>query len=170
MRRGWGIERAMPPDDLEGCAEAAWLVGDRYLLWAIRRVVLCGGASDLPQRSLCDRLGDGAGTEAYLALRLVLYTACMFGRRRLSLAPPGSAEVTCDEALLLQIVAAAQHGQEALLEASLLWLLAPDSPLMPIVPVRRMASLLSRGGVLLAEPVQAGSPSARFAGVCLAVQ
>lgn len=170
MRRCWAIERATTSASLEGWMDPAWMGGERYLLWAIRRVVICGDASDLPQRSLCSRLGDGGGTEAYLALRLVLYTACMFGRRRLSLAPPGSAEITRDEALLLQIVAAAQHGYEGLLEASLLWLLAPGAPIVPLVPVRRMASLLSDGGVLLAEPVQAGSLAARSSGFCRGVQ
>lgn len=152
MRRCWGVEIAGSWSEA-AAVDPASMDGERYLLWIVRRLVLCAGEPNLAERSLCSRLGTEEGREACLALRLTLYSVCLFGRRRVRLGPPGAGETTRDEALILQLVSAAQHEVDDLLKASLLWMLEAGAPLDPEPAVRHLAKLLSRAGVMLPAPV-----------------
>ena len=151
MRR-WGVEIAEPWSEA-AAVDPATMDGERYLLWIVRRLVLCAGEPNLAERSLCSLLGTEEGREACLALRLTLYSVCLFGRRRVRLGPPGAGETTRDEALFLQLVSAAQHEVDELLKASLRWMLKSEAPLDPERPLRHLARLLLRAGVVLPAPV-----------------
>lgn len=158
MRRCWGVEAIESLN--EAAAADPAMEGERYLMWIVRRLVFCAGEPNVVERSLCRRLGAEEGREACLALRLTLYSICMFGRRRLRLGPPGAGETTRDEALILQLVSAAQHEVDDLLQSSLLWILEAGSPLDPERPIRHLARLLLRAGVVLPAPGSGHVPAA----------
>jgi hypothetical protein len=99
--------------------------------------------------------GPGDGTAACCLFRILLQGLALGARRPLRLGFMGAPELTHDERSLLQVVAAAQAGDAALLDATAIWLARP----MAVASVARaaigFAELLAARGVLVAPDPQA---------------
>lgn len=114
------------------------------------------GCWPLVERVFRDACGPGGGIAASCLFRILLQGLALGARRPLRLGFIGAPELSHDERALLQMVAAAQRGHTALLEASAIWLARPAGAASVARAASGLAELLALNGALLpAAPVQA---------------
>jgi len=132
--------------------------GEHLIVWGLRRVVTESGPDGLLLDECCCAFSDD-GDEA---LRMLCLFLCMLGRsarRPFEIGAPGALAVTRDENRILMLLAAAQrwaeNGDQALVDAHLLWLAAPEHrPALAQVTLA-LGNLLAAHGYVLAIPVAA---------------
>lgn len=73
-------------------------------------------------RAFRDAYGPDDGVTAACLFHVLLQGLALGARRKLRLGLPGAATLTPDERAVVQLIAAAQAGDQGLLEAGLLWL------------------------------------------------
>lgn len=94
------------------------------LVWSWRLVVTRRGHCPLLGKLLRDACGDGA-RDVSAALGTFLCALARTRRRRLEVNPPGCPVPSVDEKRMLDMVAAAQYGRRAWLDAHLCWMARP---------------------------------------------
>ena len=134
--------------------------GEHMLLWAFRATAFGAGDCRLMPRQLVENFGP-QGQEALTALTVFVRELGLNGRRRITLAAPGSYRLTRDEQSVLALFASAQAEDYARLEAHLAWLLA-DTPRAPFPAAACLvAQALAMNGLMLRLPtVEAAHMSA----------
>ena len=96
--------------------------GERLIVWAARACAV-GYNGRLIEREFVLACGTEQGPRACVAFRCFLTLLALYGRRQLSVCPPGSVGLTLCEQQLLRLFAAAQAGATQLVEAHLAWLI-----------------------------------------------
>ena len=93
----------------------------------IRALRLAAGPGCWPlvERVFRDAYGPGDGAAATCLFRVLLQGLALGARRPLRLGFVGAPELSHDERSLLQVVAAAQGGDQVLLDAGIAWLVRP---------------------------------------------
>ena len=135
------------------------LQGEHMVLWAFRAIAMGAADCRLVRRQF-DMACGLAGSEALAALNVFVRELGVNGRRKVTLAAPGSARVTWDEQLILAVFAAAQAEDYGRLEAHLAWLLA-DTPRSPFAAAACLtAQALGMNGYLLRLPTVEPAPPA----------
>jgi hypothetical protein len=92
------------------------------------------------------------GPEVYITFCTFLKALGISSRRRLRIAAPGSLAITADERQVLTLLAAAQAGTPALLEAHLRWIARPDKRDILEIATSALATALSVNELRLAIP------------------
>ncbi|WP_309644031.1 hypothetical protein [Phenylobacterium sp.] len=125
--------------------------GEHMLLWAFRALAIGARDCRLIHRQFDEACGP-AGGEALAALSVFVGELGRSGRRKVTLAAPGSLRITRDEQLILALFAAAQAEDYARLEAHLAWLLAGE-PRPPFAAAACLtAQALGMNGYVLRLP------------------
>ncbi|MDP3748984.1 MAG: hypothetical protein Q8Q88_18245 [Phenylobacterium sp.] len=125
--------------------------GEHMLLWAFRALAIGARDCRLIHRQFDEACGP-AGVEALAALGVFVRELALNGRRKITLAAPGSMRITRDEQLILALFAAAQAEDYARLEAHLAWLLAGE-PRPPFAAAACLtAQALGMSGYVLRLP------------------
>ncbi|WP_312160545.1 hypothetical protein [Phenylobacterium sp.] len=125
--------------------------GEHMLLWAFRAAAFGAGDCHLVRRQFEEACGP-LGLEALTALSVFVRELGVSGRRKITLAAPGSYRLTRDEQSVLALFAAAQAEDYPRLEAHLAWLLA-DAPRAPFPAAACLvAQALAMGGYVLRLP------------------
>lgn len=96
--------------------------GEHLVLWAFRAMAFGAGGGGLVRRQFDDMCGPVAA-EAQAAIQVFVCELGRTGRRKVSVAAPGSFRLTRDEQLVLAVFAAAQAEDYHRLEAHLAFLL-----------------------------------------------
>ena len=117
------------PDDIAPAQLCDLLQGEHMLLWAFRATAFGAGDCHLIRRQFEESCGP-MGVQALTALSVFVRELGQGGRRKVTLAAPGSYRLTRDEQSVLALFAAAQDEDYVRLEAHLTWLLA-DAPRAP---------------------------------------
>ena len=94
--------------------------GERLLIWALRRLVMRPDVCRVVIREFTGVCGEDGG-EVLATMRVFIGALGYLPRRRISIAHPGSCALTADERQILALIAAAQEGEPARLEALLCW-------------------------------------------------
>lgn len=131
------------------------------------RVAAGFGCRPLVERGLRDVCGAAEGRTASCLLRVLVQALALGARRKLRLGLPGAPGLSHDEVAILQMIAAAQHGERALLDAGASWLVRAATAPILIAIVEGLGDTLARAGLVLpasgrAQAVQR-PPSARIA-------
>ena len=125
--------------------------GEHMLLWAFRASVFGVGDCQLVRRQFEDACGP-MGLEALTALTVFVRELGLLGRRKITLAAPGSNRLTRDEQSVLAAFASAQAEDYSRLEAHLAWLLG-DAPRAPFPAAACLvAQALGMNGLVLRLP------------------
>ena len=95
--------------------------GEHLLVWTWRRIAVGRGACPLVIQEFSHACGEDAG-EVFATFCTFLRALAYAGRRRIRVGRPGSPVLTSDERQLLALLAAAQAGHAAHVEAHLRWL------------------------------------------------
>lgn len=137
--------------DVDGAEDGAALM--------VRALRLAAGPGCWPLvermfRDLCGP-GQGDGAAAACLFRILLQGLALGARRPLRLGFMGAPELTHDERSLLQVIAAAQAGDAALLDATAIWLARPMAVASVARAVTGFGELLAARGVLVASDPQA---------------
>lgn len=134
--------------------------GEHMLLWAFRAAAFGIGDCRLVRRQFEEACGP-MGLEALTALTVFVRELGLGGRRKISLAAPGSYRLTRDEQTILALFASAQSEDYARLEAHLAWLLA-DKPRAPFPAAACLvAQALALNGLVLRLPIAEAAPDRR---------
>ncbi len=149
-------QHARRPDDHARFCDLSH--GEHMLLWAFRAAAFGAGDCRLVRRQFEESCGP-LGIEALTALTVFVRELGLSGRRKITLAAPGSYRLTRDEQSVLAVFAAAQAEDYARLDAHLAWLLA-DAPRSPFPAAACLvAQALSMNGYLLRLPtIEAARP------------
>lgn len=141
----WQPAAGPPPADLDGAEDGAALV--------VRALRLAAGPGCWPlvERMLRDACGSARddGPAAACLFRILLQGLALGARRPLRLGFMGAPELTHDERSLLQVIAAAQAGDAALLEATAIWLARPAAAPSVARAAAGFGELLAAHGTLL---------------------
>jgi len=125
--------------------------GEHMLLWAFRAAAFGAGDRHIVRRQFEEACGP-LGVEALTALNVFVRELGVGGRRKITLAAPGSHRLTRDEQSVLAVFAAAQAEDYLRLEAHLAWLLA-DAPRAPFPAAACLvAQALEMSGLVLRLP------------------
>jgi hypothetical protein len=131
--------------------------GEHMLLWGFRAAAFGVADCRLVRRQFEEACGP-LGLEALTALTVFVRELGLGGRRKISLAAPGSYRLTRDEQTVLALFASAQAEDYARLEAHLAWLLA-DAPRAPFPAAACMvAQALAMNGLVLRLPMAQAAP------------
>ena len=131
--------------------------GEHMLLWGFRAAAFGVGGCELVRRQFDEACGP-LGLEALTALTVFVRELGLTGRRKITLAAPGSHRLTRDEQSVLAVFASAQTEDYARLEAHLAWLLA-DAPRAPFPAAACLvAQALSMSGLVLRLPTVEAAP------------
>jgi hypothetical protein len=122
--------------------------GGQLLIGALRGIAFGHGCSALTRRDFAIAFPGDAG-EMFATFRSFLQALAYASRRKLRAGRPGSPTPTSDETLLLTLIAAAQAGDEALVDAHLCWLARPDARAFVAITTRALATALAVHGVWL---------------------
>lgn len=134
--------------------------GEHMLLWAFRAAAFGAADCQLIHRQFEDGCGP-MGMEALTALTVFVRELGIGGRRKISLAAPGSYRLTRDEQTVLALFASAQAEDYARLEAHLAWLLA-DAPRAPFPAAACLvAQAFAMNGLVLRLPTTEAAPAPR---------
>jgi hypothetical protein len=119
------------------------------LLVRALRLAAGPGCWPLVERVFRDMCGPSSGAAAACLFRILLQGLALGARRPLRLGFVGAPELSHDEKAVMQMIAAAQAGDDHLLEATAIWLARPAA----VASVARAASglaelLAARGAVL----------------------
>lgn len=150
MGRTWQSVAAAASTDVDGPEDGAALV--------VRALRLAAGPGCWPLvermfRDVCgsgSRPGQGDGAAAACLFRILLQGLALGARRPLRLGFMGAPELTHDERSLLQVIAAAQAGDTALLDATATWLARPAAAPSVARAAAGFGELLAAHGALLA--------------------
>ena len=150
----------MPHPDTDAPALLGDLLqGEHMLLWAFRASAFGAGDCHLIRRQFEDSCGP-LGLEALTALQVFVRELGISGRRKVTLAAPGSYRLTRDEQSVLALFAAAQAEDYGRMEAHLAWLLA-DQPRAPFAAAACLtAQALAMNGYVLRLPAIETAPAA----------
>lgn len=134
--------------------------GEHLLLWAFRATAFGKGDCRIVRRTFDISCGF-AGLEALAAIKVLVSQIRRRGRREVTLAVPGSYDLTRDEQLILATFGAAQAEDYARMEAHLIWL--TGSPVEPPFGAAAclVAQAFSMNGLLLRLPPAAAAPGSR---------
>lgn len=125
--------------------------GEHMLLWAFRASAFGAGDCQLVRRQFEEACGP-MGLEALTALTVFVRELGLLGRRKITLAAPGSYRLTRDEQSVLAVFASAQAEDYPRLDAHLAWLLA-DAPRAPFPAAACLvAQALGMNGLVLRLP------------------
>lgn len=125
--------------------------GEHMLLWAFRATAFGAGDCMLVRHQFEETCGP-MGLEALTALNVFVRELGINGRRRITLAAPGSYRLTRDEQSLLAVFASAQAEDYGRMESHLAWLLA-DTPRAPFPAAACLvAQALGMNGLVLRLP------------------
>jgi hypothetical protein len=127
--------------------------GEQLLLWSLRRLATQGHPSPLVTREFTDACGADAA-EVLTTFRAFLGVLAFGGRRRLSVGHPGCLQLTWDERRLLALVAIAQDGDDAWLDAHLCWLVRGELTRQLALAARALAAELADHDLRLPLPGQ----------------
>ena len=144
------------PDDIAPAQLCDLLQGEHMLLWAFRATAFGAGDCHLIRRQFEESCGP-MGVQALTALSVFVRELGQNGRRKVTLAAPGSYRLTRDEQSILALFAAAQAEDYPRMEAHLAWLLA-DTPRAPFPAAACLVAqaLEMHGFVLRLPPMEAG--------------
>lgn len=144
------------PDDIAPAQLCDLLQGEHMLLWAFRATAFGAGDCHLIRRQFEESCGP-MGVQALAALSVFVRELGQGGRRKVTLAAPGSYRLTRDEQSILALFAAAQAEDYIRMEAHLAWLLA-DTPRAPFPAAACLIAqaLEMHGFVLRLPPMEAG--------------
>lgn len=148
-------EIATPPTEIWALERQEHLV-----LWSFR--VVGGGRARCPTlRATFVHLFGEAADEALGALYALVMVIGRTGRRRLTIHPPGCVGCTADEQVLTAMIAAAQDGDDARLDAHLAWVLGRPADTVVRCAVHALAQILSRHRLTLpVRTLPCGGPDA----------
>ena len=131
--------------------------GEHLLVWTWRKIMTGHGGCPLIEREFSRLCGEDAGE--------VLATFCTFlravayaSRRRLQIGYPGYPGLTNDEREFLTLIATAQAGEVARLEAHLRWIARAELTFALAIAIRALARALEVHGLRLplTAPSRAG--------------
>jgi hypothetical protein len=125
--------------------------GFRLLIEASRRIAAGRDGCRLTLQEFAS-IFPGDGLEIFSTFRVFLQAMAQGGRRKLRFARPGTAGLLPDETLLLVLIAAAQSGDAALLDAHLCWLARPDRARVVSIATCAIAAALASHGQWLRPP------------------
>jgi hypothetical protein len=133
--------------------------GERLLISALRGIAFGHGCSALTQRDFAIAF-PGDANEVFATFRAFLQALAHAGRRKLRAGRPGSPTPTPDETVLLALLAAAQAGDETLVDAYLCWLARAEARSAVAITTRALATALAVHGQWLEPvPIPSRSPS-----------
>jgi hypothetical protein len=143
-------------DDLSAIGE-----GGRLLIEAVRRAGVGREACRLTLQEFAATF-PGDGLEVLATFRVFLQAVGYASRRKMRVGTPGTAFLLPDEKLLLALIAAAQGGDNLLLDAYVCWLTRADRRMAVVtIAARALATALGAHGqwLLLPEvPIRGSSP------------
>jgi hypothetical protein len=132
--------------------------GGQLLISALRRIALGHGCSVLTRRDFAIAF-PGDANEVFATFCAFLQALAHAGRRKLRAGRPGAPRATPDETALLALIAAAQAGDEVLVDAHLCWLARADARPSVAIMTRALATALAAHGQWLRVPALSPSPS-----------
>jgi hypothetical protein len=135
--------------------------GETLLIGALRRAAAGHEGCALTRRDFAIAL-PGDADEVLVTFRAFLGTLAHGGRRKLRIGLPGSALTMPDETLLIALLAAAQEGNDGLVDAHLCWLTRPGARASVAITTRALATALAVHGHWLraaSEGQNTGCPS-----------
>jgi|HubBroStandDraft_6_1064221.scaffolds.fasta_scaffold162022_3 hypothetical protein len=133
--------------------------GGQLLISALRGIAFGHRCSALTQRDFAIAF-PGDANEVFATFRAFLQALAHAGRRKLRAGHPGSPTPTPDETLLLALLAAAQAGDETLVDAYLCWLARAEARGAVAITTRALATALAvHGQWLRPATVPSRSPS-----------
>lgn len=149
-------------------AEAALVAdGGAGLVVSALRLATGPGCWPLVERGFRDVCGAARGKAASCVFRVLLQGLALGARRPLRLGFLGAPGISPDERSLLQMIAAAQHGELFLVEASARWLVRPSAAGSVARAAVHFAELLAADGARVTSDLPADAvqrpPSARIA-------
>jgi len=130
---------------------------EHLLIWSWRRIATGRVECPVMAKEFTDACGDDA-QEVFATFCTFLKTLGFSSRRRLNMRAPGWPTMTADERRILTLLAAAQAGDCALLEAHLCWLTRPHRRHELQIAVCAFATALAASNLVLSLP--APSPPA----------
>lgn len=144
-----GRRLADPPEAIPGREGAG--AGAALVLRALRQAALtgCWPRVELAFRDAC---GAADSRAAACLLRVLLQGLARGARRPLRAGLPGTPAPSHDESALLQLIAAAQHGEAARLAAGACWLARPVGAGTLAAAAHGLGAVLARSGVVLPRP------------------
>jgi hypothetical protein len=132
--------------------------GETLLIGALRRAAAGYEGCALTRRDFAIAF-PGDADEVFVTFRAFLGTLAHGGRRKLRIGLPGSSLAMPDEILLIALLAAAQLGDDGLVEAYLCWLARPGARASVAITTRALATALTVHGLWLrAAPAPAPHP------------
>jgi len=129
-------------------AELGFFDGETLLIRALRRAAAGHEGCALTRRDFAIAF-PGDADEVFVTFRAFLGTLAHGGRRKLRIALPGSALTMPDETLLIALLAAAQQGDDELVDAYLCWLVRPGARASVAITTRALATALAVHGYWL---------------------
>jgi hypothetical protein len=130
---------------------------EHLLVWSLRRLATGRGVCPQMAREFSDACGDDAD-EVFDTFRLVIRMVVYAGRRRLRVGSPGQLRITCCERQILNVIAAAQAGDQDRFDALLRWMARTDVRHELAMAVRAFATALSAHRLILPLPALAPPP------------
>jgi hypothetical protein len=152
----------MPQPDLPASDYAQHL-----LVWALRRIVVRRAVCPIVAHEFANACGEDAG-EVLATLRVFIIAYGSAARRRMNIGHPGGDGLTGDERQLLDLIAAAQDGDQPRFEANLCWIARPERRHCLVIAARALATAFALHGLWLcpAAPPAVSTPTDR---TCLPV-
>ncbi len=127
---------------------------EHLLVWSWRRIATGRACCPLMMDEFADACGED-GPEVFVTLCTFLKGLALAGRRQLVIGAPGCLAVTPDERQVLTLLAAAQAGAPALLEAHLRWIAIPEKRHILEIATGAFARALNTNDLRIALPAQA---------------
>lgn len=127
----------------------ALATGEQFALWALRWRRACPWDNRTLAEGHFRALGIAAVEEGIAAFAALWEALSRHGRRRLSLNGCRCRTLAADELAMLTLLAAAQAGEGAHIEALARWLCRPDGQEALVAASRRYARVLASRGLLL---------------------
>ena len=125
--------------------------GAGFALWSFRACARgCADCGAL-KRGFAHAFGEDASA-ALLGVQRMTSTFGHIGRRKLTLAMPGSVRITADELSLISMLAAAQAHDEAARDAHLQWLLVKQPAQGVGNLITGLADLFARHNLIITPP------------------
>ena len=115
------------------------------LIGALRHLAGGQGCAALARRDFALAF-PGDASEVFATFRAFLATLAHAGRRKLRIGHLGTPRPTPDETILITLIAAAQIGDETLLDGYLCWLTRPEARCPVAITARALATALAVHG------------------------
>lgn len=127
---------------------------EHLLVWSWRRIATGRSGCPLMLDQFADVCGED-GPEVFVTFCTFLKALAVASRRQFSIGAPGCTTVTADERQVLTLLAAAQAGTPALLEAHLRWIAIPERRLILQIATGALARALMAHALQIALPAHA---------------